>query len=176
MKEIWKDIPDYNGYQISNLGNIKNDYIWTGSMYIYKPHTLKPHIDRKGYATIHLKNKTYKIHRLVALIFIPNPDNLPQVNHIDGNKQNNKVENLEWCSCKQNITHAIINNLINNRYDKNYRSSKVMQYDKYFNLINCYNSIIEAVEKTNVASSSISQCCSLKRKTAGGYIWRYADK
>ena len=115
MKEIWKNVPNYKRYQISNLGNVKNNYLWTGSMYIFKPHMLKPHIDKKGYATIHLKSKIYKIHRLVAEVFIPNPNNLPQVNHKDVNKWNNNVDNLEWCTSKENITHPILNNLRNNK-------------------------------------------------------------
>lgn len=176
MKEIWKPICNNSNYEISNLGNVRNNYLWTGSMYIHKPHILKPHIDKKGYKTIHIKKKIFKVHRLVAKLFLSNYNELLQVNHIDGNKLNNNINNLEMCSCKENIEHAIINNLRNNRYNRHPRSSKINQYDKNFNLLNSYSSIIEAVEKTNIASSSISQCCSLKRKTAGGYIWRYAQK
>ena len=93
MNEMWKDIEDYEGlYQVSNLGNVKN--IKTNKI-------LKPEETPKGYLRIRLsKNhicKNYKIHRLVGKAFIPNPDNLPQINHKDENKHNNTINNLEWC-------------------------------------------------------------------------------
>ena len=108
MEEIWKDIDGFN-YQVSNLGRIKNKktcIIRTGMLN-----------SKNGYAKISMrrtsdgKNYSMFIHRLVAEAFIPNPDNLPQVNHKDGNKLNNTVDNLEWCSCFDNIMHAMDNNL-----------------------------------------------------------------
>lgn len=107
MKEIWKDIPEYEGkYRISNLGNVKSiNYHNTK-----KECTLSPAKDAKGYLRCSLsKNnilKTFKVHRLVAQSFIPNPLELPQVNHIDGNKLNNAVNNLEWCDNSMNQIHA----------------------------------------------------------------------
>ena len=100
--EIWKDIPNYEGlYQVSNLGNIK-------SLFRYKK-ILKPIKNTLGYLKVSLyknkKIKVFSIHRLVAETFIPNPNNLPEINHKDGNKGNNNVENLEWCTRQQNILH-----------------------------------------------------------------------
>lgn len=105
MKEIWKDVKGYEGtYQISNLGRAKR-------FYKNKPEKiLKPVKGQLGYMSytfcINSKIKTYRIHRLVALAFIPNPNNLPEVNHIDGNKENYSIENLEWCTRSQNMKHG----------------------------------------------------------------------
>lgn len=106
MIEVWKDVPGYEGYQVSNQGNVRS-LRYRGKNCI---HLLSPGTDKKGYKRVVLsKNKkqtTFQIHRLVATAFIPNPQNLPQVNHKDKNTGNNRVDNLEWCSVKYNIDHA----------------------------------------------------------------------
>lgn len=102
MKESWKIIENYTDYQISNYGNVK-------SLKFNKERILKPQ-NYKGYLNVYLllnKNlKWYSVHRLVANAFITNPDNKPQVNHIDGDKLNNYVNNLEWVTCSENHKHA----------------------------------------------------------------------
>ena len=124
--EIWKDIEEYEGlYQVSNLGRIKGFYIWNGREYSKKEHFLNPY---KRYVNKNLeyrtnvvalaknkKKKEFKVHRLVAKAFIPNPENKPSVNHIDSNPLNNIVENLEWCTPKENTQHAINQRRIINR-------------------------------------------------------------
>ena len=103
--EEWKDIDDMNGYyQISNLGNVKS-FITLKQNKKENGQILKPYKITKGYFAVSLFKKDYRIHQLVAKHFIPNPNNLPQVNHIDGDKSNNKVENLEWVTNRENVTH-----------------------------------------------------------------------
>ena len=106
IEEIWKPIEGYEGlYEVSNLGRVRSlDRFYYR---LHKGKVLSPTKDRYGYLTVTLncngKSKTIKIHRLVAQAFLPNPDNLPQVNHKDEVKSNNCVDNLEWCSAKYNV-------------------------------------------------------------------------
>ena len=113
MQEIWKDIPNYEGlYQASNFGRIKSiQYFNHANNKIYpREKILKPILNEKGYCRVDLsksgESKRHRVHRLVAKTFLPNPYNLLEVNHIDGNKQNNNVNNLEWCSRSYNMKEA----------------------------------------------------------------------
>lgn len=118
MEEVWKPIEYFEGsYEISNLGRVKSLPKWMGKYYSQQK-ILKPKLDKYGYERVNLcvpiekgKRKTSLIHRLVAEAFIPNPDNKPQVNHVDGNKLNNKDFNLEWVTEKENTIHAWENGL-----------------------------------------------------------------
>lgn len=179
MKEIWKNVKEFEGiYQISNLGRVKS--IERQGNY-NRNHILIGGKDSKGYKIVSLrKNKkgfTKKIHRLVAEAFIPNFNNLPQVNHIDGNKLNNTVQNLEWCDNTYNFYHSVENKLRENSFKalinaNKKRRKKVVQYDINGNFIKIYDSIISAQKETNIYH--ISDCCLNKLKTAGGYIWKYS--
>lgn len=125
--EIWKDIDGYEGrYQVSNMGNVRSLY-YHNTKGIVRVKCLKPATDKKGYLRCALSksNKlvTYKIHRLVATAFIPNPENLPQVNHINGDKSDNRIGNLEWCNNSQNQIHAYKNGL-NAHSEKSGRTKK----------------------------------------------------
>jgi hypothetical protein len=125
MVEIWKDVVGYESiYEISNFGNVK-------SFKYGKEKIRKLRNDKDGYLLINLckdkKVKTFKIHRLVAQAFIPNPDNKPQINHIDGNKSNNKVDNLEWVTNKENSKHAV-EKLLRNTKGENHHNVKLRNY------------------------------------------------
>ena len=165
--EVWKDIPGYEGlYQASNLGNIKSlNYNNTK-----KEKNLKSKYDKRGYLAIELRNngKRYytRVHRLVAQAFIPNPNNFPQVNHINEIKDDNRVENLEWCTNDYNTHYGTH---YKRAAESNYK--KVNQYDLNGNYIKTYNSISEAMNKTK--TTHISSVCLGKRKTASKYHWEY---
>lgn len=170
--EEWKNIEGYEGlYQVSNLGRIKSLARNTRNGHCKKDKILKIRIDKNGYCTIDLyknsKRKQYKIHRLVANEFIYNKYNKPQINHIDGNKKNNEVSNLEWCNNSENMKHAYKNNL---RLTK-----KVLQYDLNSNFIREWNNATEVSKYYKVHVSRIERCCKNEYgcKTCKGFIWKY---
>lgn len=170
MKEIWKDIPDYKGsYQVSNLGKVKS-LNYNQQKY---ERILKPVKTANGYFVVNLSGHIYGIHRLVAMAFLNNKNNYPQVNHKDGNKQNNCVENLEWCSCSENLKHAYKNKL--KVATSNHLKKSILQYDIEGNLIKKWNCTKDIERTLNIYHGSISSCCRGKLKTCGGFVWRYAD-
>jgi len=185
MEEIWKDIYfkdkgkvwDYRGiYQVSNLGNlrsverkIKSGFSNT-EFYTKKSKIRHQQLGSQGYKIIRLsKNcatKTKRVHRIIAKIFIPNLQDKPCVNHIDGNKANNNIKNLEWVSYSENNQHAVDNGLRND-------NKTTYQYDEEMNLLNEFNSLSEASRKTNIHKGNMGSCARGERKLAGGYIWKY---
>ena len=167
------------------MGKIKSLRCWTGRMYIFREKVLKPGINTKGYLQVQLckdeKRKLFLVHRIVAEHFIPRLNEEQDViNHIDGNKQNNNVENLEWCTQEQNVQYAIKNKLFDpqkcGQAKKPNNSRAVLQFDKNGNFIKEWKSIIDAERELEYKKSHISQCCKGKIKTSHGYIWRYRDE
>ena len=137
--EIWKEIEGYEGvYFVSNLGRVKSvDHYCPNRIGSGKQtgRVLKPAKSKKGYLRVSLSKNKIKfntsVHRLIALSFIPNPDNKPQVNHINGIKDDNRIENLEWCTNRENIIHAIKSNLSNFNYGEKHHSSKLSNNDVF---------------------------------------------
>lgn len=181
--ETWKEIPNYEGiYEISTRGFIRT---------ISKRLQKTPYITNKGYLAIDLyknkKRKKHLIHRLIAETFISNPNNYPCVNHKDGNKLNNDINNLEWCTQKYNMQEAarlgLLNTWCGKLFGKNHPNYKfrgkwktqkpIYQCDLEGVILKRFNSCEEAKRETNIEASHISECCNNKRKTAGGYIWKY---
>lgn len=172
QEEIWKDIIGFEGrYMISNFGNVKSKK--------YRHHNNEKILkqeDNYGYKRICLftkegKKKHYRIHRLVAEAFIPNPNNYLEINHKDENRTNNCMNNLEWCTHTYNINYGT--------RTKKARLGKIkpiLQFDKNNNFIKKYNSITEIEKKFNFNRSNIIACAKGKISTAYGYKWEYADK
>ena len=166
MIEVFRDIPGYEGlYQVSNLGNVKSLGNGDNNNNVGKERILKLQKDKDEYLTvflsIHNYKKLHKVHRLVALAFLPNPNNYPQINHKDKNRSNNNVDNLEWCTAQYNIDYS--------------RAKPVNQYSLDGIYIATYKSIKEASRTTGTDQTGIVDCCKGKLKTSGGYIWKYVN-
>ena len=178
-KEIWKDIKGYEGlYQVSNLGRVRS------YQRNKQGRLVNQYYDKRGYKVVTIskqsKLKLCKVHRLVAQAFIPNPEGKPQVNHIDENKGNNCVDNLEWCDNKYNARYGT-------KAKRAYETSQlrgnnglipqkaVIQCNLNGDVIKEYCSVMDAARQLKIDQSSIIKCCRQHRKTAGGYIWKYKE-
>jgi hypothetical protein len=184
--EIYKSIPGYEGYyEISDLGNVKSVQRFVQHATYGSRHTperiLKLKTDKYGYIQIRLcKDRIhnhYLVHRLVALVFVPNPKNLPQVNHKFGDKSDNRASSLEWVTGKENTEHAILTGLMPKakRGSESHNAKKIGQYDLGNNLIKVYECIREAEKETGIANGNISACAKNKKNYshAGGFKWKY---
>lgn len=172
MKEIWKPIAGYEGhYEVSNLGNIKS------LNKRHKGNLLAPQRNHKGYLRVNLwknnKKKIRMIHRLVAEAFLLNPNNYKQINHKDGNKENNCITNLEWCTAKHNMEHAYKSGLNKGTRNHPRKSKPIDMFSKDGKLLCTFPSMKEAERQTGAFRSSIYACCRGKVNTAGGYHWKY---
>lgn len=179
IEEIWRDIEGYPNYQISNMGRVKSLSRSDDRGRIIKEKILKQRKNRCGYyyVNLYLDGKNYKsktIHRLVCEHFLPNPYNLPQVNHKDEDKQNNCVENLEWCTAEYNSNYGThIQRQAANR------AIPILQYDLKGNLLKIWEGGVSEVNRILGLNPSNISACLLKRKgrkTCGGFIWKHKEK
>lgn len=178
MEEIWKDIEGWEGfYQVSNFGRVKSLERFVNGpkgLIKLKEKILSPKIDKNGYLLVGFHKegiqKYMRIHRLVAMAFIPNPNNFPQINHIDENKRNNYVSNLEWCTHKYNLNYGTCKARM--RHSK---MKRVAQFTLGGKLVKIWDSITSVQEETGWSLYAISLACLGKTKTSKGFLWKYLD-
>ena len=171
--EIWCPIKGYeNLYEVSDQGRVK-------SLKFGKERILKPGSDKDGYLIVGLckngEKKNLLVHRLVAKTFIPNPDNLPEVNHKDEDKTNNKVSNLEFCDSKYNNNYGTRNKRISEKMTNGKLSKPVLQYTKSGEFVREWKSMNDVQRNLNYNKGNISSCCTGRYKSAYNFIWKYKD-
>ena len=185
--EIFKDIEGYEGfYQVSNEGRVRSlervvEHSYSGIRTI-KERILKPGKNRDGYLHVNLCKdgslKMHRIHRLVAEAFTPNPENKKTINHVNGIKADNRLENIEWCTNSENQLHAYRTGLNYHADNTGKPKRSVKQIDRQTgSIIATYESIMEAEQRTGVNNSDISKCCkgNPNYHHAGGFIWIYIN-
>lgn len=182
MQEIWKDIKGFEGlYQVSNMGKVKT-FNWRNCHKIRFLNTF----DTDGYLRVCLTKdkKQHKVllHRLIAEAFIPNPDNKEYINHIDGNKRNNSVSNLEWVTPKENVNHAIkyglrplICKVKRYKGKDNPISKPVIQKSLNGDFIKQWGCASEVTNILGIKARYIQSCCRGERKEYSGYVWEYGS-
>ena len=185
MKEEFRWIKGFEGYyMVSNLGRIYSFPRYDNMMRKHGGYFISTQISPNGYEIVHLmlngKRIAKYVHKVLAESFIPNPIGKKEVDHIDANKTNNRIDNLRWCTRSENClneityTRMVESNKDNLRCgDKNPHSRRVAQYDSNGNFIAEYESCGDAFRKTGISRDSIQQCASGKRKLGGSYIWKY---
>lgn len=175
MQEVWKAVVGGGGYyEVSNLGRVKS----LARNLIKKDAILKGY-DRAGYVSVEIRvegaGRAKRIHRLVAEAFLPNPEHKPYVNHINGIKDDNRLSNLEWCTQKENVKHAIDTGLF--KFKNNGGPSKgVDKLSLEGVLLESYPSQAEAIRQNNLSGNHISAVCKGLRNQTGGFLWRFSSE
>ena len=180
----WKEIDGYEGYyEVSDTGLVRSvDRTITaknGNKYFHSGRYMKLTLGKGrdgtgGYLVVNLRkngtSKVVQVHILVAKAFIPNPNNLPTVNHKNGNKTKNDVDNLEWVSYRDNNIHALQHKL------RKPRGNPIVQETMDGRIVNCFKSTCEAARLTGVSVGSISHCLNHRTNSAGGFVWKAIKK
>lgn len=184
MEEIWKDIKGYEGsYQVSTLGNVRSLPRKTNNQYS-QGILMKPHKTPFGYLKVQLyknkKAKWFPIHRLVAMAFLNEFDSTLQVNHKNGIKTDNTINNLEMVTASENQLHSyrVLKNIpsMQNHFGKQHvHAKKINQFDKKGNFIKSWDSIIDAANSIGIPASCITNCAKKRRKSAANFIWEYTN-
>lgn len=168
IREEWRAIPEFEGwYEVSNFGKVRSVDREVNYKNLSKAQRkgklLKPKIGKHGYFEVILVingcRKASRVHRLVAITFIPNPNNLPSINHVNENKLDNRVDNLEWCSVRQNTLYSM-------------NEIPIGQYDLDGNLIATFSHYTEAGKSVGGNKHGVYKCCKGKLKTYKGYVWK----
>lgn len=188
MKEEWRPVVGYEGiYEVSNTGKVRSCDRIDASGFHRKGRMMKLNFGINGYVRANIwspkekRQRTLEVHRLVAEAFIPNPNKLPQVNHIDENKANNNVGNLEWVTMKQNNMHGTrlarqgITYKALPEEKKKHPHKIVLELDDLGNVLHEFYSVREAAQHFGIDESGISKCCRGLLKTSGGRYWRYKN-
>ncbi len=183
--EQWKEIIGYEGrYEVSDCGNVRSliCYSTKRKAYILRKHPrlLRPNTTHDGYKRVTLskegKMKSFTVHRLVAMAFLPNTDNAPAVNHKDEDITNNHVSNLEWCTNKYNSNYGTLRDRIKSRLNTNHHLAKqVVQMSLDGKDMATFPSTREAARHFGVRSECITRCCQGKYKQSAGFKWRYGN-
>ena len=172
-EEIWCPIKGYEGlYEVSDQGRVR-------SLKFGKERILKQWINTQGYLRVELskngEHKMYLVHRLVSKTFIPNPDNLPEVNHKDEDKTNNSVINLGWCDRKSNCNYGNRNKRISEKMTNGKLSKPVLQFTKDGEFVAEWKSSSEIKRNLGYSKGNISACCNGIRKSSNGFVWKFKD-
>lgn len=173
-KEYWKPVVGYEElYQVSNWGRVKS---LPRNGTVKYARILKPGTNRYGYLYVNLckdgKVKTFTVHRLVAEAFLPNPDNLPCINHKDECKTNNNVDNLEWCTYEYNINYGTRTERMSKSKINGKRSKTVLQYTLDGQFVREWPSAMEC-DRNGYDQGNVSACCRGKLKKYKNFIWKY---